>query len=67
VVHGPWWTTAKGGDRSSPESSSHGAAGLQNSLRWHENKEGAAVVLTDGFNNRSRGGDELATMMKWRR
>jgi hypothetical protein len=44
----------------------HGATGPQNSPQWHQNGEGVAVVLTDGSNDRSRGGDELATVMKWR-
>jgi hypothetical protein len=28
---------------------------------------GAAAVLTNGFNGRSRGGDKLAMVMKWQR
>jgi hypothetical protein len=49
------------------ENSPHGTTGPQNSPRWHENGEGAGAVLTDGSNDWSRGGDELAMVMKqWR-
>jgi hypothetical protein len=53
-----------GSGQNTLESSLRGTAGLQNSTWWHENGEGVAVVVTDRFNGRSRGGDKLATTDK---
>jgi hypothetical protein len=65
AVYGPWWSMDRGGGRGSPGTSPHGTTGPQNLPWWLENGEGAAAVPTDGSNDRSRGGDDLATVMKW--
>jgi hypothetical protein len=36
--------------------------GLQGSPRRHENGEGTTVILTNGFNDQSRGRDELVML-----
>jgi hypothetical protein len=67
LLGGSLWSMVdhgQGGGRGSPESSPHGTTGPQNLPWWHENGEGVAAVLTNGSNNWSRGGDELAIVMK---
>jgi hypothetical protein len=49
-------------DKSSPELSPQDATGLQSSPRWPENGEGTTTILTNGFNDQSRGRDEPTTM-----